>query len=122
MTYISLGPRLVMAAKDQTGLNTGNLTNAFTAQSLGFFVQQFECYHMVATSVPAGAMGTVYLGARQYGFTFPDSGTEWDPAQPMLISPGIELDIFWNISAVNPVSVPLITAWFRYDPAVPGNA
>ena len=121
MTYIGLGPRQVLAAADQTGLNTGNLTTAFTAQALGFFVSQFECYHMVVTSVPSGAMGTVYLGARMYGFTFPNSGTEWDPSQPMLINPGTELDILWNVAAASPSSLPLATAWFRYDPAVPGN-
>ena len=122
MTYIGLGPRQVLAVADQTGLNTGNLTTAFTAQALGFFVNQFECYHMVVTDVPAGAMGTVWLGANRYGFTFPNSGTEWDPSQPMLINPGTELDILWTTSATNPPSVPLVTAWFRYDPAVPGNA
>ena len=122
MTYIGLGPRQVLAVADQTGLNSGNLTTSFTAQALGFFVNQFECYHMVVTNVPSGCMGTVWLGARQYGFTFPNSGTEWDPSQPMLINPGTELDILWNVSATNPASVPLVTAWFRYDPAVPGNA
>lgn len=120
MTYIGLGPRLATAAKDSTGLNTGNWTNAFTAQVLGFFINQFECYHMVVTNVPAGAAGTVYLGSRQWGFTFPNSGSEWDPSQPMLINPGTELDIFWNVAATGK-PVPLVTAWFRYDPSVPGN-
>ena len=122
MSYIGLGPRMTTAAKDQTGRNTGNLTNAFTAGILGFFVQQYECYHMVVTNVPAGANGQVYVNASQWGFTFPNSGTEWDPSQPMLLNSGMELDVLWNTSATNPVSRPIVTAWFRYDPSIPGNA
>lgn len=121
MSYIGLGPRMTTAAKDQTGRNTGNLTNAFTAGILGFFVAQYECYHMVVTSVPGGGSGQVYVNASQWGFTFPNSGTEWDPSQPMILGPGMELDILWNISASSPASLPIVTAWFRYDPAVPGN-
>ena len=121
MTYIGLGPRTTTAATDQTGRNTGSLTNAFTAGVLGFFVQQYECYHMVVTNVPAGSSGQVYVNASQWGFTFPNSGTEWDPAQPMILNSGMELDILWNISATNPASLPIVTAWFRYDPSIPGN-
>jgi hypothetical protein len=121
MTYIGLGPRSCKAAADLTGRNPGNLTNAFTAQVLGFSVNQYECYHMVVTSVPGGGSGTVYLNASQWGFSFPATGSEWDPSQPMLINSGMELDVFWNISATNPSSLPVVTAWFRYDPAVPGN-
>ena len=121
MSYIGLGPRMTTAAKDQTGRNTGNLTNAFTAGVLGFFVQQYECYHMVVTNVPAGSSGQVYVNASQWGFTFPNSGTEWDPSQPMLLNSGMELDILWNISATNPASLPIVTAWFRYDPSISGN-
>ena len=121
MSYIGLGPRMTTAAKDQTGRNTGNLTNAFTAGILGFHVSQYECYHMVVSNVPAGAQGQVYVNASQWGFTFPNSGTEWDPAQPMILNSGMELDILWNTSASGPPSLPIVTAWFRYDPAVPGN-
>lgn len=122
MTYIGLGPRTVTAAKDLTGLNTGNLTNAFNASALNITVSQYECYHMVVTSVPSGAQGNVYINATQYGFTFPQNGSEWDPQQPMILQAGMEMDIFWNISATNPTSLPLVTAWFRYDSQVPGNA
>ena len=111
---------MVTAAKDVTGRNPGNWTNAFTASALGFFIQQFECYHMVVTNVPAGAMGQVYINASQWGFTFPNSGTEWDPAQPMILNSGMELDVFWNVAATG-TPVPIVTAWFRYDPSVPGN-
>ena len=121
MTYIGLGPRTVTAAKDNTGRNTGNWTNAFTAQSLGFFVSQYECYHMIVNSVPAGAQGSLFLGANAYGFTFPNAGTEGDPAQPMLLNPGTDLNVFWNVAATG-TPVPVVTAWFRYDPAVPGNS
>ena len=124
MTYIALGPRTVTAAKDQTGLNTGNLTTAFTARALSQTVAQYECYHIVVTNVPAGASGQVYINATQYGFTFPGGGggSEWDPQQPMLLNSGMELDILWTTSATNPPSLPLCTAWFRYDNMVPANA
>lgn len=122
MSYIGLGPRTATAAKDQTGRNTGNLTSAFTAQLLSFHVNQYECYHMVVNNVPAGASGQVYINASQWGFTFPNSGTEWDPSQPMILNSGMELDILWNVSATNPVSLPIVTAWFRYDPSILGNA
>jgi len=122
MSYIGLGPRTTTAAKDQTGRNTGSLTNAFTAGILGFFVAQYECYHMVVTNVPAGAEGQVYINASQWGFTFPNSGTEWDPCQPMILNSGMELDILWNISAAGTPTKPAVTAWFRYDPSIPGNS
>jgi hypothetical protein len=99
MTYIGLGPRQATAAGDATGLNTGNLTTAFTASLLGFYINQFECYHIVVTNVPSGGQGTVWIGARQYGFTFPSTGSEWDPSQPMLLNPGTDLNIFWNLTA-----------------------
>ena len=121
MSYIGLGPRMTTAAKDQTGRNTGNLTNAFTPQVLGFHVNQYECYHMVVTNVPSGAQGNVYINATQYGFTFPQNGSEWDPQQPMILQAGMEMDIFWNISATNPSSLPLVTAWFRYDNEIQSN-
>lgn len=121
MTYIGLGPRMTTAAVDQTGRNTGNLTNAFTAQILGFFVSQYECYHMVISNVPSGSTGQVYVNASQWGFTYPELGTEWDPSQPMILNSGMEIDILWNISATTPPSLPIVTAWFRYDPDVPGN-
>ncbi len=120
MTYISLGSRTVIAAKDQTGLNAGNWTNAFTTSVMTMFPGQFECYHMVVTQVPAGTSGQIFIGARQWGFTFPDSGTEWDPVQPMLLNPGEEIYVLWATKATG-TPVPMVTAWFRYDPAVPGN-
>ena len=122
MSYISLGPRMTTAATDSTGRNTGNLTNAFTPAVLGFHVNQYECYHMVVTNVPSGSEGTLYINASMWGFTFPISGTEWDPSQPMILNSGMELDVLWNTSATSPVSLPIVTAWFRYDPSIPGNA
>ena len=121
MSYLSLQSRSTTAALDTTGLNDGNLTNAFTAREL-FPVAQYELYHMVVTDVPAGANGAVYIGARQWGFTFPNSGSEWDPSQPMLLTPGQEIYILWNIASPSPTGLyPVVTGWFRYDPSLPGN-
>jgi hypothetical protein len=122
MTYISLGSRTASTALDQTGFNPGNVTSAFTPTILGIPQLQFEVYHMVVTNVPSGSMGNIYIGSREWGFTFPNSGTEWDPSQPMLLGVGQEMDVMWNISATTSSSSwPMVTAWLRYDPSVPGN-
>ena len=52
MTYIGLGPRMTTAAKDQTGRNTGNLTNAFTA---GFDGWIYACLGFSNTSTVEGS-------------------------------------------------------------------
>lgn len=121
MTYINLGSRQASTGKDQTGLNSGNLTSAFTPTILGLFIAQFECYHMVVTNVPGGAQGQIFIGSRPWGFTFPVQGTEWDPSQPMLLEQGQELDVLWNIASAG-TTIPVVTGWFRYDPEVPGNS
>jgi hypothetical protein len=120
VSYIGLGSRYTVAAKDQTGLNAGNLTNAFTDSIVGIKIAQFEVYHMVVTNVPGNAMASIYIGARQWGFTNPLSGSEWDPSQPMLLNPGQELDFLWDLAATGTV-LPQVTAWYRYDPTLPGN-
>ena len=122
MSYIGLGPRTTTAAADATGRNTGNLTNAFTPQILGFYVNQYECYHMVINNVPGGANASIYVNASQWGFTYPVSGTEWDPSQPLILNSGMELDFLWNIATAGATMLPTVTAWFRYDPSVPGNS
>jgi hypothetical protein len=108
------------ASTDETGRNTGNLTNALTGSFIGINVPEFECYHMTVTNVPSGGQATIYVNAQLYSFTFPFQGSEWDPAQPMLLRPGDEVDFFWNIAAGG--QAPVVTSFFRFDTSLPVNA
>lgn len=118
--YLPLPTVTTTAAADQTGQNTGNLTNHFTTAVLTARVATFEVYHAVVTSVPDGASGQVNIGTRAYSFTFPFGGAEWDPAQPMLLQAGQEVYFLWSVSAAT-TPAPVVTLYLRYDPALPGN-
>ena len=118
MSYISLGNRPLIASLDTTGLNPGNYTNAFTPAIMAVFYPYVEIYHMVVNGVPGGAQATIYLNNKFYGFCFPNVGSEWNPAQPILLNPGDELDFCWNIAAAGPA--PTATIYLRYDPAIQG--
>ena len=114
MSYISLGSRTVTAALDTTGLNTGNYTNSFTPAVLNTNVAYYEVYHMVVTSVPAG-QATIYINNKFYGFCYPNVGSEWNPAQPILLNPADEIDFCWSIATG---TKPIVTAYLRYDPDI----
>jgi len=120
--YLPLGSALPLAATlDNTGFNSGNWTNAFTADKINIKIGNFECYHMVVSQVPAGAAAVIRIGTRPYSFTQPFGGSEWDPQQPMLLQPGQDVYFLWDV-AVTVLPAPLVTMYFRYDPALPGNA
>lgn len=122
--YQDLGtPGPNTAALDNTGRNTGNLTNALPSNFINIDVAVFECYHMVVTNVPPGASAVINRNSRQYSFTFPNGSSEWDPQQPMLLRAGDEIDFLWNITpaAANGV-LPIVTAYFRFDAALRVNA
>lgn len=121
MSYYPLGSRAVISAPDQTGKNGGNLTTAFTAQDFPNGVAWFEVYHMVVSAVPPGGAATIMIGSKQWGYTAPLGGSEWDPSQPMLLQTSQEVYFLWNIPAASPPGTPVVTMWLRYDPALPGN-
>jgi hypothetical protein len=116
VSYIGLGSRTVTAALDTTGLNAGNYTNAFTPAVINTNVPYTEVYHMVATSVPGGAQATIYINNKFYGFCYPNVGSEWNPAQPILLNPADEIDFCWSIAASG--TAPMVTAYLRYDPSI----
>lgn len=120
MAYIGLGPRYLIASADTTGFNAGNYTNAFSPAILASNVPYFEIHHMIVQQVPIGASAQIIINGRSWGFTLPNGGSEWDPAQPLLLTPGDELDFLWSIAATG--TAPLVTVWLRYDPAIPANA
>jgi hypothetical protein len=125
VSYVPVGYRTLAASADTTGLNAGNLTNAFTPQQLNVTVGIFEVYHIVIQSGTPGATFTpapctVYLDGHPYTFTFPAGGTEWDPAQPMEVRNGQEVDFCWGLASTA-TPVPVVTLYMRYDPALIGN-
>jgi hypothetical protein len=120
-SYVDLGtPGPNTAGLDQTGRNTGNLTNQLTSSFINIYIAVYECYHMVVTNVPIGAGAIVYRNSRIYTFTQPFTGSEWDPSQPMGLFAGDELDFCWNVvSTTRPL--PVVIAYFRYDASLPQN-
>jgi len=122
--YLPLGSALPLPATlDNTGFNPGNFTNAFTSDKINIRIANFECYHMVVTNAPFGGAATVQIGTRPYSFTQPFGGSEWDPQQPMLLNPGQDVYFLWNVAVAGFTGPPpLVTMYFRYDPALPGNS
>jgi hypothetical protein len=110
----------VVASADQTNLNPGNLTTAFTPAVININVPYFEIYKMMVENVPTGFAASVVINAKLFSFTLPLTGSEWDPSQPMLLNPSDELDLLWTIPVSNGM-VPICTAWFRFDPAITAN-
>ena len=114
-SYVDLGtPGPNTAGPDQTGRNTGNLTNQLTGSFINITIAQFEAYHAVVYNVPLGAAATVFWNSRPYSFTQPFSGSEWDPVNPLLMRPGDEIAFLWNVvSTTRPL--PIVVVFFRYD-------
>lgn len=121
MAYKRLNTRTLTGTADTTFRNTGNWTNAFTSDVINQQVAFFECHHMVVQAAPAGASATIYIGQVFYSFTSPGAGagSEWDPAQPMLLQPGDSVFFFWNAVATG--TPPVVTMWFRYDDSIRDN-
>jgi len=114
-SYVDLGtPGPNIAGPDQTGRNPGNLTNALTSSFINIYVAVYECYHINLTNVPVGAAAIVMRNGRQYSYTVPFGGSEWDPSQPMGLFAGDEIDFLWNVAS-STTPLPVVTAFFRYD-------
>lgn len=120
MPYLPLGSVQQAATADNTLQNAGNWTNPFTSDVININVPYFECHHIYVANVPAGASATIRIGTRNYSFTQPFGGSEWDPAQPMLLNPGQDVFFFWTATATG--TPPTVTMWFRYDSSIPVNA
>jgi hypothetical protein len=120
-SYVSLGtPGPNTAGPDHTGRNTGNLTNQLSSSFINIYIAVFECHHIVVQNVPLGAAAVVMINSRFYSFTQPFGGSEWDPAQPMHMLAGDEIDFLWNVAS-STTPLPVVTAYFRYDPDLPQN-
>ena len=120
-SYVDLGtPGPNTAGPDQTGRNAGNLTNQLTSSFINIYIAVFECYHMVVQNVPIGAGALIMRNSRFYSYTQPFAGSEWDPAQPMGLFAGDEIDFLWNVVQTTE-PLPIVTAYFRYDASLPQN-
>ena len=120
-SYTLLAPVAVTAAADATGLNTGNLTSAFTSSYLPV-INTYEVYHMTVTSAPVLASASILLRNKVYSTVVADiSGkNEYDPNQPPILNAGDELYFLWNIAASS-ATIPVVTIWPRYDTELPQN-
>lgn len=117
MSYITLGSQVTTAAADNTGLNTGNFTNAFTAAVLGAKVPYYEIYSMSVTNVPVNGSLVAYVNSRVRTSARLFGNAEWDPSQPILMTPDDELYIAWT-AAPDTGTPPVATVWMRYDPEI----
>lgn len=117
MTYIPLNARSVTATPDATGFNIGNWTAAFTPAILSVSTQIpfFEIFKMVVTGGAPGTSLIVKIDNYEWDTTLIGWQNAWDPAQPMLVQQGQEVDILFNdpITDNTPATV---TVWMRYDP------
>jgi hypothetical protein len=115
VSYVGLGSKIATAAIDHTGLNPGNFTNSFNVAVLGAKVAYYEIYTMTVTGVPVLATVTAFVGTRVRTSALLAGNSEWDPSQPILMTPTDELYLCWNFATGTP---PTATVWLRYDPAI----
>lgn len=116
MSYVGLGRKKVIAAADQTGLNPGNWTNVFDRGVLKANVAEFECYHMSVINVPRTSILTVYVQKDVFSSALLIGNAEWDPAQPLPLTPDDDVYLCWNQPATG--TPPTAWMWLRYDPAI----
>lgn len=118
MSYIGLGKKKVLAVKDPTGLNTGNFTNVFDVGKLAAKVPFFEIYKVtVANGFPTVGL-TWYQNADVWSSVTLSGAAEWDPTQPLQMTPQDETYFCWNKAFSTSLTAPLVTCWLRYDPAI----
>lgn len=119
MTLTPLGARPVTATADSTGLNPGNWTAVLPADIINISVPVFEMYHMFisAPTLGVGQQSNARVRWNQYFWdaTLVAQLNSWDPSQPMLLQPGDEISVLFNVPTTsNPA--PMITCYFRYQP------
>lgn len=117
MASVPLGARPVVAAADTTGRNTGNYTAVFDGAVLGIQHPVFEMYHLYLTAPTLNGQSTiadVLLNLNFWDTTLIGQRNSWDPSQPLLMTPGDTLYLFFNVPTSN-TTKPTATAWFRYN-------
>jgi hypothetical protein len=120
MTYITLGSRgPIKGAADNTALNPGNWTIAFSPDIINVNVTQFEIYKIIVNGAPNTTF-KVYVDAAQWDSALYGQSNSWDPQQPLIMRPGQFLYFMYSdpITDNNP---PNATIWMRYDSAFIGS-
>lgn len=123
MSYNTLAPvTLTATATDPSGLNTGNWTNAFTSAVLPRVNPVYEVHHMTVTGGQPLIAGRITAAGQNWSTVQLDINgqNEWDPSQPLLLTSGQELYVYW--AAVATANPPIVTVWARYDPALSSKA
>lgn len=117
MTYVGLNARTAKGAGDTTGVNPGNWTVQFSPQVINVNVPHFELYKLVVKGAAGTATFDVYVNTNQWDTAVYAVHNSWDPQQPLLLTPG-DTVYFYYSTASSDGNQPVITAWFRYDPAL----
>jgi hypothetical protein len=116
--YFPLGARPAVAEADTSGLNPGNWTALLDHSAIGVTTPVFELYHLFIESptlVGQATTATVRLNRHSWDVTLIGQANSWDPAQPLLMTPGDDLAVAFNVPIAT-TPAPVITAWFRYQP------
>ena len=118
MSYIGLGKKKALAVEDPTGLNTGNFTNVFDLAKLAAKVSFYEIYKVtVANGFPTVGL-TWYQNSDVWSSVTLSGGAEWDPVQPLQMTPDDETYFCWAKAFNGATTPPLVTCWLRFDPAI----
>ena len=117
MTYVGLGARTVKGIADPTGRNPGNWTVTFDPPTINVNVAHFELYKLVVTGSAATATFNVYVNVNQWDTAVYAVNNSWDPQQVLLLNPGDTVYFFYSTPSSDGHQ-PVVTAWFRYDPAL----
>ena len=120
MPYEPLGSLRTESGPDTTERNTGNWTTEIPVADVSRLAVA-EIYHAVVSNVTPGSWATIQIGIRDFSFTQPVSGSEWDPVNPPLLGPGQTVYFLWNIPYVSGAAGPVVTTWWRFDPTLPAN-
>lgn len=118
MSYIGLGKKKVVAVKDPTGLNTGNFTNVFDVRLLAAKVPFYEIYKVTVANGFTTTGLVWYQNADVWSSVTLSGGAEWDPQQPLQMTPQDETYFCWAKAFSSAVTPPTVTCWLRYDPAI----
>jgi hypothetical protein len=121
-SYIDLGARgPVKGVLDTTGRNKNNWTVTFPPELININVlPQFELYKLIVTGGAPGATFNVYRDLDQWDTAVYAVNNSWDPVNALPMRPGQYLYFFYSDLQSDGFQ-PIITAHFRYDPAIAMN-